>query len=152
MLISSLITSTLVAALFGVPWLWFESQSTWPLFGAVAAFVITLAHIWLLGIPSVMLLRKIGFLNWCSVLASGFLIGCLSYAAFSYFVSPSTNYSSSAWNGGEMALLVSNGTITQAGWRLHAISAAQVGAIGLLVSAIFFAILRRHRGSNLCGA
>lgn len=142
MLIASIITAIFVAALFGVPWFWFETQSSWPLFGAVAAFVITLAHVWLLGVPSVMLLRRIGFLNWCSVLASGFLSGGLSYAAFSYVLSSDTNDSFSAWNGEQMALLVSNGTITQAGWRRHFFSAAQVGVIGLLVSAIFFATLR----------
>ena len=151
MLIASIITATVVAALVGLPWFWFESQSTWPLFGAMVAFVVTLSHVWLLGIPSVMLLRRMGFLNWCSVLASGFLLGSLSYAAFAYVVSSNSNYSSSEWTGEKTELLMSSGTITQAGWRRHVFAATEVGVIGLSVSAIFFAILRRQRGSTSCG-
>ena len=114
----------------------------WILVSLVVAYVAAIIHIVVLGIPTIFALRRIRFLNWFSILCSGFVLGMVGYAILTWLTWPVGSNWSSQQNG-EWEVI--DGHIRAVGWYRHVIGAVETGLAGVLTSAAFYAILRTGR-------
>ena len=79
MFVAALIASAVPALLFGALGFIFEPNNGWAGIAMVVAFVVSLAHTLVFGVPCVLLFKKAKILNWYSMLGAGLIFGALFY-------------------------------------------------------------------------
>ena len=142
MFFAALVASTVPALLFVFLGFILEPNNGWATIAAVVAFLFSFFSILFLGIPCTLILNKFNSLNWLSILAAGFFIAfALSILLNTVFSASGINYSSES--NGEWIVL--NGVTTAAGWKSHALGAIYSGILGIVVSGIFFSVLRKNK-------
>jgi len=112
----------------------------------ILLFVFAVAALWVfvLGVPVVLLLRRLGRLGWRSISIAGFLLGALPTAAFGW---PGhyegVDFSAGQnWHGHYVATYAA-GIPTRYGWLIYGESIASAGMLGLLSAIVFYAVWRR---------
>ncbi|RAP57317.1 hypothetical protein [Oleiagrimonas sp. MCCC 1A03011] len=135
--------STLLAILAAaaVPALLFGIESD----AACLAFILALAWILVLGLPTFLILKGRGCVRWWSALFSGFLLAAIPIALLGWPYHPGGGMSFSAWDGHRMVDYVVNGIPTRAGWRQFLTSTFGFGALGSASALAFWLVWR------LCG-
>jgi hypothetical protein len=138
--IASILAASIPALFFLALGIILEPNNHWAVPAMVVAFIFSLAHILLVGIPITLLLRKYQRLNWVSMIFSGFIVGCISCSILilltSYESSGTSYKAGSEW-------LVINGSLTVEGWKNHAMSVLRSGALGSVVSGVYYAVLSK---------
>ena len=114
-------------------------------FIALLAFAIAAAHVIVLGIPSYVLLRRIGLLRWWSLTALGYVAGCIPVAIFLWPLRYAGPGSSSQENG---VWTMIDGIPTTAGWLRYAGSVALLGMLGAVGAIAFWFSHKRLMRSN----
>jgi len=110
--------------------------------GIYFVVVVVLLHVLVLALPLFFLLSWLGKVNFWSVLLSGFAIGLIPFATFSWPMGKSTTASYTHWNGSAMVTSLSNGQVTSEGWREYVLNVVEVGAIGLIAALVFWLVFR----------
>ena len=101
-------------------------------------FAIALAHVVLLGVPAVVLLRRIGRYRLLPMSIAGALVGALPYAIFSFPFNVAAGVD--VFNDGVQAM--ANGVATSAGWLEGVQEAAVFGALGFVGALAFYGVHR----------
>ena len=114
-------------------------------FIALMAFAIAAAHVIVLGIPSYVLLSRMGLLRWWSLTALGFVAGCIPVAILFWPLRYAGPGSSSQENG---VWTMIDGMPTTAGWLLYAGSVAWFGMLGAIGAIAFWFSHKRSMRSN----
>ena len=110
----------------------------------MAALCVSLAHLLLLGLPAVALLRKWGWWRWWSLTAVGAALGAMPMAFYSWprFL-PGEGASDST------GVKVIDGIPTAAWWHGYAHDVASMALIGALTGLVFWLVWARSaRGSK----
>jgi hypothetical protein len=94
------------------------------------AFFIALLHAVILGFPAFLFLCWLKLTKWWMSPISGFVIGSLPFAIFSW---PLTHHAASysAWDGSKMVDYIIDGVPTTAGWIQYVESVVGVGLFGI---------------------
>lgn len=116
-------------------------------FIAMAAWVVGLAHILMLGLPAFILLLRYKRVSLLSLSLTGFVAGALSSGVIS-FPRRLEGYSSGQdWHGKYVELYV-NGEPTQFAWLAYAESCVYMGFYGLLTAAVAWATWQAMAAGN----
>jgi hypothetical protein len=142
MTIAALVSSAVPAIFFAALGIILEPNNGWAGIAAVVAFVFSFAHVVVFGIPITLVLNRFNLLNWLTILAAGFVFAFSSTMLLSILSSPS-GVNSSAEDNGEWTVI--NGVTTAAGWRNRTLGEAQAGILGLVVSGVFFGVLKKKK-------
>ncbi len=110
-----------------------------PFLGEVV--VVAAAAVLVLGVPTFLLLRKIGRVNWTSLAIAGFCLGMLPVAFF--WPRHVEGYSAGGtWHGKSVATYI-DGVPTSYAWLAYAEDVFYFGVHGLIGALIFYAVWRR---------
>jgi hypothetical protein len=102
------------------------------------AFAITLGHAVVLGVPTVLLYRRLKWRSPAFALAGGFLIGALPAGLYFWPVDP--RHGTNAWTGTTLTLL--DGVPTRAGWVEYLQMLGGFGCLGMLGAIAFWLTLK----------
>lgn len=110
----------------------------------LAVFAVATVFVFVLGVPAVLLLRRLGRLGWQSISVAGIVLGALPIAVLEW---PSHHEAgafsaSQSWHGLAVDTYVA-GIPTTYGWLIYGESIASAGALGLLSALVFYAVWRR---------
>jgi hypothetical protein len=111
------------------------------------ALIISAGHAVCLGAPAFWFLRKRGWLNLCTIVVTGFVIGVVPFGICMW---PRPGEGSSAFVSGYGATIV-DGVVTAAGWRQYRHFLLVLGGLGGLagfVFALYLWIRNRLSGST----
>ncbi|KGI77897.1 hypothetical protein [Oleiagrimonas soli] len=114
---------------------------------AFIAFILALAWILVLGLPTFLILKGRGCVRWWSALLSGFLLAAIPVALLGWPYFPGNGTSYSGWDGHGMVDFVVNGIPTHAGWIQYFTSTLGSGALGS-TSALAFWLVWRLSGNR----
>jgi hypothetical protein len=114
------------------PYIWIRTRGF-----LVICLAISGAHVVALGIPAYLLLRCRRVLRWWSVLLSGFVLGAIPAAVFSWPLRYAGPGSSASVNGVDTMI---DGIPTTAGWLQYFGGVTFFGACGLLAAAAFWVV------------
>ena len=122
--------------------------SSQPIYGLgiflVAVIAVSAAMIFLFGIPTFLVLRKLRRDGWASLCTAGFVLGVLP-VLFSWPTNIEGYSSGQNWHGRYVELYV-NGIPTKYAWFTYAENAAFFGLHGLVGALVFYTVLRHwHR-------
>lgn len=121
---------------------WKDTQFIFVVF--LVAVVVAGAHVLCLGLPAVWVLHKFHRLRLWTVLAAGFVTGCIPVSVLMWPVHvPEIKSSSSYWNGREMVQAEIDGIPTLAGWIDYLQAVALMGLLGMIAALSFWLIFRR---------
>jgi len=104
----------------------------------LTVFAVAAVFVFVLGVPVVLLLRRLGRLGWKSVSVAGIAIGALPIA-----VLDRPGYAVDAHVAGIPATN---------GWLVYVESVVTAGALGLLSAIVFYAVWRRLGGARISAA
>lgn len=142
MCFAAVVASIVPALLFALLGFILEPDNGWGAIAAAVAFFFSLFGALFFGIPCALILNKFNSLNWLSIVAAGFVIAFALTTLLSIIFSPSGIDYSSESNG---EWLVLNGVTTVAGWERHVWGASYAGILGIVVSGIFFSVLKKTK-------
>jgi hypothetical protein len=108
--------------------------------------ILSALHVVFLALPVFVILRRLRKLNAIAIGVSGFLIGLIPFATFTFPGWYASSGSYAYQDGKDLVWAISNGHMTQPGWIEYFVSAFEVGLIGLLAATVFAAILRVAQG------
>lgn len=114
------------------PYIWVRTRG----FLGITAF-ISAGFVLLLGLPAYILLRYFKLINWWSTLLSGFCLGALPMAIFTWPIRYADMNSSSSVNGVQTMI---DGVPTMAGWLQFLEGVLFFGAFGLAAALAFWLI------------
>jgi hypothetical protein len=112
---------------------------------AVMAFVVSGAHVLLLGLPAFALVIRTKSFAWWSAVGLGFLLGALPLALLSWPLNYGQGTSASHWENGRMVETLVNGVPTSAGWWSYVGGVAAMGCLGAVGGLSFWLVLRALR-------
>jgi len=101
-------------------------------------FGIALAHVVLLGLPAVLVLRRMRRYRIVPIAIAGALVGALPYAIFSF----PTNDVAGVDQFSDGVQTIANGVVTTAGWMQWLQEAAVFGALGFVGALAFYGLQR----------
>jgi hypothetical protein len=104
----------------------------------IAAVLVSICHVLLLGLPLVFLLRRQKWLRWWTVTASGFVLGAIPMAFFSW-----PRYAPGSGASDSRGILVVDGVPTAAWWQGYFTGVASMAAIGALTGLVFWLVWMR---------
>ena len=138
---AAFIASLVPAALMFISFI-FIGDLFWAVFAMFIAYFVSLFVTIALGIPAMLLLKRLNILNMKLMLATGFVLGFISFVCFEVYTTP-TNSKSSFFSGNEWQEI--DGVKTAAGWRNELFSGCGFGLLGMIVSGTYLAVLRRRQ-------
>ena len=101
-------------------------------------FGIALAHVVLLGLPAVLVLRRMRRYRIVPIAIAGALMGALPYAIYSFPVSDVAGVDQFS----DGVQTIANGVVTTAGWMQWLQEAAVFGALGFVGALAFYGVRR----------
>jgi hypothetical protein len=104
------------------------------------SLIVSATHLIVLGLPTVLLLRKLGIFHWWSLVISGFIIGCIPMALFSW---PAYSKDSSYVENGVATVV--DGVLTSAGWLSYIQGVGITGGLGALTGLTFWLAWTRSK-------
>jgi hypothetical protein len=108
-------------------------------------FAISGAHVLLLGLPFVYLLKRKGFIYWWSSIVAGFISGCIPIGVWTWPLKyPELKSSSSHWVDGKMVQTMINGTPTLEGWFSYINGMLFMGAFGAIGGLVLWLVIRKR--------
>ena len=116
------------------PYIWIRSRNF-----LVICLAISAAHVIVLGIPTYVLLRWRNAVRWWTTIPSGFLLGAVPAAIFSWPLRYPGLKTSASINGVQTMI---NGVPTLAGWLQYLEGLSFMGACGIVGATAFWLIWR----------
>lgn len=117
------------------PYIWVRTRGFLRMCMAISA-----AHVVVLGVPTYLLLRKLSVIRWWTIVGSGFVLGAVSVAVFSWPLRYQ-EFGASASVDGVTTMI--NGIPTMAGWLQYAYSVSFFGVCGAIGAFGFWVVWRK---------
>ena len=108
------------------------------------AFVVSLAHAIVLGLPFFLIFRSVGRINALTSIVGGFFAGAIPIALFTWPFRPGNGSSYSFDN----VPMIIDGTPTSAGWISYGQGVIYFGCFGALAGLVFWLVLRSSSGAT----
>lgn len=116
---------------------------------AIVAFIVSLVHVILLGIPGLLLLSKMGQFTGWSISLLGFLAGCLPMGLWSWPLKSSLHGASDAhWDGERIVSSMVDGIPTLVGWISYVEGTMWMGAMGAVSGLVFWVVWNKSGSSS----
>jgi hypothetical protein len=115
---------------------------------AIVAFLVSLGHVAILGIPGLLLLSRTRQFNAWAICLLGFFLGCLPMSIWSWPLKASLRGASdSHWDGEKIVHSMVDGIPTLVGWVSYGQGVLSMGALGL-ASGVAFSLAWWNIGSS----
>lgn len=115
--------------------------------GVLGTLVVSFFHTVLLGLPAVLLLKKVNKIRWWSLASAGFIVGSVPAAFLFWPLGAEGGFS--YWNGTKEVVTLENGIPTLAGWAEYAKTVLLMAAFGAIAGFVFWFVQRRISNSQL---